>query len=69
MIVYANYFWLTGLNIGKTPFTLYNCIFLFLLIFLITSIGKSEDYQKQSNICKLIMMVGALSPIVYAFNV
>ena len=69
MIFYANYFWLTKLNIGKTPFTIYNCIFLFLLILLITSIRKSEDYQKQSNICKLIMMLGALSPIVYAFNV
>lgn len=69
MISYANFFWLSELNIGLTPFTVYNCIFPILLLVIISSIGKSNNYQKQSDICKVIMTIGILSPMIYAFNI
>ena len=69
MILYANYFWLPELHIGRFSFTIYNGVFILLLVILILYISKYNDYQKQSNICKIIMMAGVLSPVVYAFNV
>ena len=69
MISYANYFWLPELNIGEIPYTIYNVAFIVLLFIIISSIRKSKNYQKESNICKIIMTIGILSPVVYAINI
>jgi len=71
-ILFALYFWIPLLNIGRTSYSLYSIIFIFLLIGIIRSISRAEshsDYQTHSNKCKLIMLAGVISPFIYLLSI